>query len=155
MDRKIEKKVWTKKRLSLISTLPLLVIFIVYQYLENSGSDRLRVDSTRLRTAEVTRGQFLDYYPFDAGVEPVTTVYMDVQEGGRVDEIYVEAGQYVERGEMILRISNPALQRSAITTETALLENLDRLSNTQFTRAQSKLTPVSYTHLTLPTTSRV
>eukprot|EP00903_Cladosiphon_okamuranus_P004395 g4393.t1 len=65
---------------------------------------------------------------------------MDVQEGGRVDEIFVEAGQYVEKEELILRISNPALQRSAITTETALLENLDRLSNTQFDRAQSKLT---------------
>jgi HlyD family secretion protein len=65
---------------------------------------------------------------------------MDVEEGGRVDEIFVEAGQQVEKGDLILRISNAALQRSAIAAETALLENLDRLSTTKFQRAQSKLT---------------
>lgn len=139
MDRVLEKKKWPAKRLIWISAVVVSVFFVTYQMFNSANGDRLRVDTTRLSASTVVYGEFLDYYPFDGLVEPVTTVYMDVEEGGRVEEILAEAGQQVERGDLILRISNAALQRNAITTETALLENLDRLSNTQFTRAQSKL----------------
>lgn len=139
MDRVLEKKKWPAKRLIWISALGAVVLIVTYQIFNSANSDKLRVDSERLSVSTVVYGEFLDYYPFDGRVEPVTTVYMDVEEGGRVDEILAEAGQQVEKGDLIMRISNVALQRSAITTETALLENLDRLSNTQFTRAQSKL----------------
>jgi HlyD family secretion protein len=66
-------------------------------------------------------------------------VYLDVEEGGRVDEILVEGGQHVERGDLLLRFSNATLQRTSIDTETQLLENLDIQRNTQFNRAQSGL----------------
>lgn len=139
MDRVLEKKKWPAKRLIWMSVAVVSVVFVGYQMLNGSSADRLRVETARLSTSTVAYGEFLDYYPFDGRVEPVTTVYMDVEEGGRVEEILAEAGQQVEKGDLILRISNAALQRNAITTETALLENLDRLSNTQFGRAQSKL----------------
>jgi HlyD family secretion protein len=66
-------------------------------------------------------------------------VYLDIEEGGRVDEIFVEGGAHVEKGDLILRFSNASLQRTAIDTETQLLENLDIQRNTQFNRAQSGL----------------
>ena len=35
-----------------------------------------------------------------------------------IEEIFVEGGQYVEKGDLILRFSNATLQRSSIDTET-------------------------------------
>jgi HlyD family secretion protein len=84
-------------------------------------------------------GEFREYYPFDATVVPETSVYLDVEEGGRVEEIHMEGGQYVEKGDLILSISNTSLQRTSIDTETSLLENLDRVRNTQFNVAQSTI----------------
>lgn len=139
MDRAIEQEKWPLKRIIWIAGLVIIVVVVAYQMISTAGTSSLKVDSSRITTSTVTEGEFLDYYPFDGRIEPVTTVYLDMQEGGRVEEIYVEAGQYVEQGDLILRISNASLMRTTITTETSLLENLDRLSQTQFSRAQSKL----------------
>jgi HlyD family secretion protein len=84
-------------------------------------------------------GEFREYFPFDGRVEPETTVFLDIEEGGRVEEILVEGGQYVEAGQLILRFSNAALQRSSIDTETRLVENLNALRNTQINLAQNAL----------------
>ena len=101
-----------------------------------SGASTLRVEPTRLTTATVTQGEFRDYYPVDGRIEPATTVYLDMQEGGRVEEIFVAGGHPIAKGELIMRLSNANLQRSAIETETRLIENLDLLRNTQLARAQ-------------------
>jgi HlyD family secretion protein len=87
----------------------------------------------------VRYGEFLEYYPFDGAVEPATSVYLDVEEGGRVDEVLAEAGQHVQKGDLILRFSNAELQRTAIETETQLLYNLDIQRGTQFSRADSSM----------------
>src|SRR6185437_4879015 len=79
------------------------------------------------------------YYPFDGTVQPATSVYLDVEEGGRVEAVYVEGGQHVEKGDLILRFSNISLQQTAIGTETQLLYNLDIQRDSQFNRAQSAL----------------
>jgi HlyD family secretion protein len=107
--------------------------------MSRSGSWHLRVDSSRLTTAQVHEGAFLEYYPFDGTVEPATSVYLDVEQGGRVEEIVAEGGQHVEKGDLILRFSNATLQRTAIDTETQLLYNLDIQRNTQYDRQQSTL----------------
>jgi HlyD family secretion protein len=84
-------------------------------------------------------GEFREYYPFDATVEPVTSVYLDVETGGRVEQIFAEGGKFVNKGDLILRFSNASLQRSSIETESRLLENLDIQRNTMFTREQNIL----------------
>jgi HlyD family secretion protein len=66
-------------------------------------------------------------------------VYLDVEEGGRVEAVYVEGGQHVEKGDLILKFSNISLQQTAIGTETQLLYNLDIQRDSQFNRAQSAL----------------
>ena len=103
------------------------------------GSSRLRIDSTRITTGIVGQGTFREYYPFDGTVEPFTSVYLDIEEGGRVEKIFVEGGAHVEKGDLILRFSNAQAQRTAIETETRLLETLDTNRNTEFNSARSSL----------------
>jgi HlyD family secretion protein len=139
MDRPIEKKRWPISRLVLIIGICAITIFLLYQVLSRSGKTRLKVDTSRMTVSQVKYGEFQEYYPFDGTVVPETSVYLDVEQGGRVEEIFVEGGQPIKKGDLILRFSNDSLQRSSIEAETRLLENLNNLKNTQITIAQTKL----------------
>ena len=107
MDRKIEKKKWSLNRIIFI--LSAITIFLSYQMISRSGKTRLKVDPNRITISEVRYGEFLEYYPFDGTVEPVTSVYLDIEQGGMVEEIYVEGGHPIKKGDPILRFSNDDL----------------------------------------------
>jgi HlyD family secretion protein len=139
MDRPIKKKKWPLSRLVFIISLCVIVVFLAYQVLTRAGTTRLKVDPSRMTVSEVEYGEFLEYYPFDGTVVPETSVYLDIEQGGRVEEIFAEGGKPIKKGDLILRFSNATLQRNSIDTETRLLENLDTLRNTQITVARNKI----------------
>ena len=139
MDKAIEKKKLSVQRPVLLGVAAVFALVVGWQVLSRTGSSRLTVDSTRVTTALVKRGEFLEYYPFDGTVEPATSVFLDVDEGGRVDQVFAEGGAHVEKGDLILRFSNASMQRNSIDTETQLLENLNIQRDAEFNRAQSTL----------------
>ncbi len=139
MDKPIEKKTWTAGRIVLIVCSLLIIVSTAYLFAVRPEGSRLKVDSSRITFSKVGYGEFREYYPFDARVEPVTSVYLDVETGGRVEQIFVEDGKYVKKGELILRFSNANLQRNSIDTETRLLENLNIQRTTQLQLEQNKL----------------
>ena len=136
MDRPLERKRFPPVKIALLAGAALVLATVIVLLATRSGASTLRVEPTRLTTATVTLGEFRDYYPVDGRIEPATTVYLDMQEGGRVEQIFVAGGHKIAKGELIMRLSNANLQRSAIETETRLIENLDLLRNTQLARAQ-------------------
>ena len=137
MDRTIEKKGWSLGRWAITAALAIVAVVVVWQLVSRTGTSRLSVDPSRLTTAQVRSGVFLDYYPFDGTVQPATSVYLDVEEGGRVEQIIDDGGQHVDKGELILRFSNASLERSTIQTESQLLYNLDIQRSTQHDRVQN------------------
>jgi len=139
MDRALERRRGPSAGTIALAAFVVVALALGLLVVMQSGETRLRVDPTRLTLAMVETGEFRDYFPFDGVVEPVTTMYLDVEEGGRVEEIFVDGGQHVEAGELILRFSNAAVQRNSIDTETALVENLNALRNTQISLAQNEL----------------
>jgi HlyD family secretion protein len=139
MDRAIQKKGWSPNRWILVGGAALLAVLAAWQILIRSGHTRLEVDADRITTGVVQEGEFLEYYPFDGEVQPATSVYLDIEGGGRVEKILVEGGQHVEKGDLILQFSNTTLRNTAIGTETQLLYNLDIQRETVFNRQQSTL----------------
>jgi len=139
MDKPIERKRFAPAKIALLGGGALVVVATMFLIATRSGGTTLQVEPTRLTTATVEHGEFRDYYPVDGRIEPATTVFLDVQEGGRVEQVFVKGGHPIARGELIMRLSNANLQRSAIETETRLIENLDLLRNTQLARTQSSL----------------
>ncbi len=139
MDKPIQKKTWTPGRIILIVCSLSIIASLAYLFAFRPEGSRFKVDTGRLTYSKVEFGEFREYYPFDATVEPVTSVYLDVETGGRVEEILAEDGKYVQKGDLILRFSNAQLRRTSIDTETRLLETLDIQRNTQFTLEQNKL----------------
>ncbi|MDR0779146.1 MAG: HlyD family efflux transporter periplasmic adaptor subunit [Pseudomonadales bacterium] len=137
MDKPITKPRWSlSKALALAVAAAILLLAAVAI---TRGTDRLSVDASRLSISTISTGEFREYYPFDGIVVPETSVYLDLEEGGRVEEIFTKGGQWVEQGTPILRLSNTSLQRTIIDSENQLLENLDQISNTQITRARDSL----------------
>jgi HlyD family secretion protein len=139
MDKVIEKKGRSRSQWALLAAGAVAVVLIGWQVYSRASGSRLKVDTTRLTTAVVEKGTFREYYPFDGRIEPATTHFLDVEQGGRVEKIHVEGGAQVQKGDLILTFANVQAQRSAIETETRLLETLDIQRNTEFNRASSSL----------------
>ncbi len=139
MDRPLERKSWPASKILWLTGAGAVLLSLAYMVVDRAGRSTLQVDPSRLTIARVEHGEFREYFPFDGTVEPVTTVYLDIEEGGRVEEIFIDGGHYVHEGDLILRFSNATLQRTSIDTETRLVENLNALRNTQLTLAQNAL----------------
>jgi HlyD family secretion protein len=105
MDRKIEQKRFGKKQLWL-SIGVILVILLFVQMFFGDKSARLNVETTKITIAEVTSGKYQDYISVNGTVEPIKTIYLDAVESGKVEEILIEEGTSVKKGDVILTLSN-------------------------------------------------
>ncbi len=138
MDRRIETPRWSRRRLLTIGIALAAVIVACYVGFASSGT-RSAVAPERLGVSEVKQGEFREYVPVTATVQPSSSVYLDLEEGGIVEHIYMQPGALVKQGDLILSFSNNAAQKQNIETETRLLENMNELRNSRFTLARSSL----------------
>lgn len=120
MDRKIEKKKWSTKRLLTIGGITCLVLLIGGSIYFTSGKSKLSVDTERLTISTVTKGPFQVTVPVNGSVMPITTIYLDAVEGGLVEAVYVEDGANLKKGDKILKLSNTDLELNLANQETAV-----------------------------------
>ena len=138
MDRRIEKKRFTPRRIAVFSGAALVIAFVAWQLLTINPSS-LNVDAEKLTLAPVTHGPFLEYIVEQGEVMPLRTIYLDAVEGGRVEEVYVLEGSPIEEGTPILRLSNANLQLSVMQREAELFREVNRLRETRVTMGQRRL----------------
>jgi HlyD family secretion protein len=127
VDRVIEKKYWSKKRILTISGIVALVALIGASYYYTSGGSKLNVDTERITISTITKGSFQENIPVNGVVLPLTTIYLDAVEGGRVEEKYVDDGAMMKKGQPILRLSNTDLQLGLVTQETNVYNLLTQM----------------------------
>jgi HlyD family secretion protein len=127
VDRKIEKKTWTKKRIMTVAGIAGLVLLISASIYFTSGKAKLNVDSERITISEVKNGPFQEFIPVNGIVLPVTTIYLDAVEGGRVEEKYVEDGAIVKKDQPILRLSNTDIELSLVNQQTSVYNLLTQM----------------------------
>ncbi|NQU27377.1 MAG: efflux RND transporter periplasmic adaptor subunit, partial [Candidatus Marinimicrobia bacterium] len=130
MDRKIEKKRWTPKKLTGIAGGVIVGVFIIYQIGFSDKSSRLNVDRQRLVISTVKRGDFQEFIPVIGTVIPIKTIYLDAIEGGSVEHLFLEAGSYVNKGDPILRLANTNLLLDIMYREAELFQQSNNLRNT-------------------------
>lgn len=137
MDRKIESG---KPRSMLLGAgAAALVLLVIIVWVSRDSSTSYTLDGQRIRTAAVQSGVFEDYIPLRGTVEPERTVFLDAIEGGRVENILVDDGTFVEMGQPILELSNTSLQLDVIAREAEVSEQLNNLRNTQLAIEQNRL----------------
>lgn len=127
MDRVIAKKKWTTKRILTIAGISGLVLLIGSSYYFTSGKSKLNVDTERITISEVKNGPFQEFIPVNGVVMPITTIYLDANEGGRVDQKYVEDGTIMKKGDPIMKLANTDLELSLVNQETSVFNLLTQM----------------------------
>ncbi|MBC7948855.1 MAG: HlyD family efflux transporter periplasmic adaptor subunit [Chitinophagaceae bacterium] len=158
MDRVIAKKRWSRKRILTIAGIVGIVALIAGAIVFTSGKSRLNVDSERITISEVKNGSFQEFIPVNGVILPITTIYLDALEGGRVEEKFVEDGAVMRRGEPILRLSNTDLELSLVNQETSVYNLLTQMQISQNAARQntiSKLNQMTDVENTLKEAERI
>lgn len=142
MDKVIEKKkgialVFSRKALPWW-TGALVLAFILWLALRDNASV-LRVNSATLNIETVEQGEFNDYIRISGQVQPMTTIQISPLEGGVVEQILIEEGSQVHKGDVILRLSNENLDMQILNSEAELAEKENILRNTMISMEQQKL----------------
>ncbi|MGZ3851798.1 MAG: efflux RND transporter periplasmic adaptor subunit [Flavisolibacter sp.] len=127
MDRKIERKKWNSKRILTIAGIAGIVLLIAASIYFTSGKSKLNVDPERITVSEVNKGPFQEFIPVNGVVLPLTTIYLDAVEGGRVEEKYVEDGSMVKKNQPILRLSNTDIELSLVNQQTSVYNLLTQM----------------------------
>ena len=139
MDIVLEKKRFSKKRISLIIGIALIIALITFVISSTGGNSKLNVDLERISINEIKEGVFQENIPVSGVVMPITTIYLDALEGGRVDEVFVEDGALMKQGDPILRLSNTDLELSLINQETSVYNLLTQMQISQNAASQNTI----------------
>jgi HlyD family secretion protein len=140
VDRIIEKKTWNTKRLLTIGGVTALVLLIAGSIYFTSGKSKLDVDTERLTISTITKGPFQEFIPVNGVVMPLTTIYLDASDGGRVEAKYVEDGAHLKKGDQILKLANTDLELSLANEETAVYANQTQM---QISHSQAQQNTIS------------
>ncbi len=127
MDRVIEKKKWPARKIITVVSVSAIVLLILGSFYFTSGKSKLNVDTERITISEVTKGSFREFIPVNGIVLPITTIYLDAMEGGRVEEKFVEDGAIMKKGDPIMRLSNTDLELSLANQETSVFNLLTQM----------------------------
>jgi len=145
MDRRIERSAWSPKRLPLavrigaVAVLVAAIILLVVRLVAGPGGHTLRMPLAQVSVATVSSGLFRDLIPVSARVVPRETLYIDAIDGGRVDRIYVEAGDLVEAGQPLIELSNTNLALQVIQQESQLNQAISQLQQNEIALEQNHL----------------
>lgn len=139
MDKVIPKKTgFQKKHIGYIA-IGLAAIVLIYMAFFADRTSTYKVEKDKLIIETVTEDQFNDYITVPGTVEPITTIKLDAQEGGRVEEKLIEEGTMVKKGDIILKLSNPDLYLNILNSEGELAQKENFLRNTQISMEQDRL----------------
>ena len=143
MDRVITKKTWNKKRILTIGAVFGIVCLAAASYYFTAGKSRLNVDAERITISEVKNASFQEFIPVNGVILPITTIYLDALEGGRVEEKFVEDGAVMKKGEPILRLSNTDLELSLVNQETSVYNLLTQMQISQNAARQNTISKLN------------
>lgn len=139
MDRTIKKKKFTLKKIALYGSALIFVLVMVYLFAFKMTKSTLNVERDRITISEVTWGPYQDYIPIMGEVLPITTYYLVADDGGRVEEIYMEAGVPIKEGQRILKLENTNLLMTIMWREAELFQQSNNLRNTRLQMEQYRL----------------
>jgi HlyD family secretion protein len=139
MDRKIEKKFWTRSRIAYGAGSLVVVVLITYAFISTLGGSRLNVEADKITISKVTRAPFQEYIPVQGTILPIQTFYLDAVEGGRVEKRYVEAGSFVKKGDPIVKLANTNLQLDVMYREALTYQEINDAQNRRLSIEQNTI----------------
>jgi len=139
MDRKIEKKKGIKPKHLIYGVVAVAFIFLLIKILKDANVTTFKVDKDKVTIEEVTRGEFNDYIRTNGTVEPISTIYLDAEEGGQVKERRIEEGADLHKGDVILVLENRSLYQEIMNSESNLAQKQNMLRQTRISFEQFRI----------------
>jgi HlyD family secretion protein len=139
MDKVIEKKKGLRPKHILWAVGALVAGFLIYKAIFSQSGSTFRAEKEKLTISAVEDGQFNDYITVVGNVEPITTIFLDAEEGGKVEEKLIEEGEMVKKGDIILKLRNNDLNLSIMNSESSMAYQTNELRNTQIQMEQQKI----------------
>lgn len=126
MDRALPRKNRKKvKALVIVFGIILLTFATYFTFFQKVV---LNVDKKELRIRQVTEDYFEEYISFQAQVEPLHSMLINIVEGGAVQERFVENGAMIQKGEPLVRLYNPTTEYNFMSQENSLIEQMNSLN---------------------------
>ncbi len=139
MDIQLEKKKGIQKKHIPYIIVGTLIVVLLAWAIFGSHASTMRIDAGSVNIAGVSYGQFNDYIRLNGRVQPIQVVQISAEEGGIVQDKVVEEGAHINKGDVILRLSNSNLDLQILNAESEVAEKQNLLRNTQVTMQQDKL----------------
>lgn len=139
MDRIIEKKKWTPKKIIGIGSASVFILFLIFTFAFRDSSSKLNVSRERITISEVKKAAFMEYIPVTGTVEPIQTFYLDLSDGGKVIKKFVEEGVMLNVGDPIIKLDNPNLSLQVMSTQSSFLQAESYARQTKLTFEQNLL----------------
>lgn len=111
MDKRLPKRSFFQKYKYHLLAGAAFVAFLVFVIVSVSGGRKLRVDNEKIAIADVAEAPFLDYVDAEGIVQPIQTIKLNALESGMVQEVIAEEGAMLKKGDVILVLQNPELER--------------------------------------------
>lgn len=139
MDKKIDKKTWTTKRIAMVVGGFAIAALFIYSFLFMDIRSTLNVEKEKLTISTVQEDSFQEFIQVTGTVQPIQTIYLDAIEGGVVQEVYRESGTMVKEGDTILSLSNSNLQLNVLNREAQLYDQINNVRNSRLNLEQNTL----------------
>ena len=128
MDRKIEKKKWTRKKIYTLIGVSIFILIAIFGF-NKFNKREYNANASKIQVKKVIEADFQDIILINGDIEPVNLVLVNTLEGGTVDEIFIEDGVFVQKGTPLLKLSNPGVTLNYMNQETAIVEQINNLRN--------------------------
>lgn len=108
--------------------LPIFLIlgYFIFTSVTKKRSLNVKKDEITIKTVE--EGFFEDFLVFQARVEPMNSMLVNIIEGGAVQEIFVGNGDMVVKGQPLARLYNPNSELNYMQQETSIIEQINNLN---------------------------
>lgn len=112
MDIQLKEKAWYVKYRFHIAAAVVMLSLVVYMLVLALSPSRQRVNAGSVRVVDVLEGNFVEYVNSDGVLHPIQTHRINAKEGGLVQRVVADNGSVVRKGDTILVLSNPELERN-------------------------------------------
>ena len=140
MDRPIKRPKWQSRPVMIgAGAAVALVLAVLTAWAVRGSSVRtLRVPISNVTIEPVAQGVFHDFTPLQGKITPKDTLYLDALQGGQVQEVLVQAGDRVVKGQPMIKFTNHDVELDVLNREAVASQSL--------TIAQTYLTTLEQSH---------
>jgi HlyD family secretion protein len=134
MDRVLPKRRPNYPVLAVVALVVLACVAALVQLVPRG----LRVAAGDIRIGTVQRGFFRNDILVRSAAAPLHTVILDALESGRVEEVLVNDGALVAKGDLLFRLFNPQLRLDLVAREADRAQQISNVSNLRVTLETSQ-----------------